>query len=93
MDLDGTVSVLEVLAIVPGRLAVTRLVSPVPPVPVRLFFETEPLGDGCRYTIRHEYDAAAAHGWSDVEASQWRRGTREHLERVRDVLATWEHQD
>ena len=58
-------------------------------MPVRFVFEVEPLADGCLCTMRQEHDAAASFGWTEAAAAEWRRGTREHLERVRDVLATW----
>lgn len=90
VGLDGSVSVLEIVELTPERRAVTRLVSPVPPVPVRFVVELEALGDGCLYTLRQEHDAGATHGWSDEESTAWRRAAREHLERVRDVLATWQ---
>lgn len=89
-DLDGHTSIIEVTEYIEARLAVTRVISPPLPVPVRSTYRLEPSGTGCLLHLGQEYDAAAHHVRSPSEAEAWRIYAVEYLARVRRTLATWD---
>ena len=89
-NLDGHTSIVEVTEYIEARLAVTKVISPPLPVPVRATYRLEPSGAGCLLHLGQEYDAAAHHVRSTPEAEFWRAYAVEYLARVRRTLATWD---
>jgi hypothetical protein len=86
VDLDGNTSIHEVIEYSEARRAVTRLISPPSPVPVRATHQLEPLGEGCILSVGMEFDAPAGTVWPQEQQDEWRRGASRYLSRVRKVL-------
>lgn len=87
VDLDGNTSIYEVIEYVAARRAVTRMISPPSPIPLRAVHQLEPLGDGCIFSVGMEFDAPAATLWPEEQQNLWRRWASRYLERVRQTLA------
>lgn len=83
---NGRTTVVEVVESDRPRRAVVKIVDPPPPVPVRVTWDLEPLGDGCLLTFGQEYDAPSSAVRPEADVAAWRRGTREDLDRLREVL-------
>jgi len=59
VDHEGQATIIEVVELVEGRKAVAIVVSPKPPLLVRIVTVVEPLGVGCVLTFGMEFDAPA----------------------------------
>ena len=87
VDLEGSTSIHEVVEYVELRRAVTRMISPPTPVPLRATHQVEPLGEGCILSFGMEFDAPAGTIWPQEQQAEWRRTASRYLERVRHALA------
>lgn len=86
IDHDGQATIAEVIEFEEGRRAVTRVVSPKPPVPVRTVTTVEPLGLASILTIGMEFDAPASTIWTKDEQAGTREWAMNYLDRVRRAL-------
>jgi hypothetical protein len=86
IDHEGQATIAEVIEFEEGRRAVTRIVSPKPPVPVRTVTTVEPLGVGSVLTIGLEFDAPASTVWTKDEQESTRDWATTYLDRVRRAL-------
>jgi hypothetical protein len=85
-DLAGNTAVVEIIEYVEERRAVTKVVSPPMPVPIRMTYSLEPLGEGCLFAYSQEYEAASNQVRSDDDIRAWREYAQDYLGRVRSVL-------
>jgi hypothetical protein len=86
LDLDGNATIHEVIEYIEARRAVTRWVSPPPPVPVRATHNLEPLGQGCILSVGMEFDSPVGTVWPQQQQDEWRHQAQRYLERARRLL-------
>jgi hypothetical protein len=89
VGLSGTTTVIEVVEYVERRQAVTNLISPKPPVPVRNVLALEPVSGGCILTFGQEYDGHSSQAMTPESVTQWRQQAQSYLDRVRTTLDRW----
>ncbi len=82
---DGSMTVVEVIELSPGRRAVVRKISP-PDVPQRTIFELVPTSDGCLYRQRVEVDVGKGKRLRPGFESHWQASTSAMFARLSSVL-------
>lgn len=87
VGLDGTTTIYEVIEYLEARRAVTRMITPPSPNPLRVTHQLEPLGEGCTLSIGMEFDAPASAVWPQQQQDEWRHWAARYLQRVRQTLA------
>lgn len=86
VDTAGNTTVIEVIEYLPGQKAITRQVSPKPPVDTLSTWAVQSDGEGCIVSYQQDISVSPAER-PDAEAqNHWRAGVRDMLQRVRQTL-------